>query len=224
MLLCTTKCDSRATLDYKVFLSTCVLQSATQVILCTTKYCSSTTKCCSSTTKCCCSTTRLYSSTTQSTAEYYFSTVRRLPGRRAPRQSIAGVPGAPAIEPLRWPPARAGRQQCIAHGHTGDWTQGLPHAERVWYHYTNCPVNPDSNMSSLELISSVPSPVLAGAQVLLQGTAPALQSTTSVPVCTTKYTPLLLCTTQYYSSTTLPNKVVLVCTTKCYFSKAITTV
>ena len=90
----------------------------------------------------------------------------RLPGRRAPRQSrrraprqsIAGVPGAPAIEPLRWPPARAGRQQSIAHGHTGDWTQGLPHAERVWYHYTNCPVNPESNMSSLELISSVPSP------------------------------------------------------------------
>ena len=25
-------------------------------------------------------------------------------------------------------------------GHTGDWTQGLPHAERVWYHYTMCPM------------------------------------------------------------------------------------
>ena len=24
-------------------------------------------------------------------------------------------------------------------GQSGDWTQGLPHAERVWYHYTNCP-------------------------------------------------------------------------------------
>ena len=24
-------------------------------------------------------------------------------------------------------------------GHTGDWTQGLPHAKRVWCHYTMCP-------------------------------------------------------------------------------------
>ena len=24
-------------------------------------------------------------------------------------------------------------------GHTGDWTQGLPHAKRMWYHYTMCP-------------------------------------------------------------------------------------
>ena len=24
-------------------------------------------------------------------------------------------------------------------GQSGDWTQGLPHAKRVWYHYTNCP-------------------------------------------------------------------------------------
>ena len=25
-------------------------------------------------------------------------------------------------------------------GHTGIWTQGLPHAKRMWYHYTMCPV------------------------------------------------------------------------------------
>ena len=24
-------------------------------------------------------------------------------------------------------------------GHAGIWAQGLPHAERVWYHYTTCP-------------------------------------------------------------------------------------
>ena len=24
-------------------------------------------------------------------------------------------------------------------GHTGDWTQGLPHAKWMWYHYTMCP-------------------------------------------------------------------------------------
>ena len=29
---------------------------------------------------------------------------------------------------------------CMIHnGHTGDWTQSLPHAERMWYHYTMCP-------------------------------------------------------------------------------------
>ena len=26
------------------------------------------------------------------------------------------------------------------HGQSGDWAQGLPHAERVWYHCTNCPL------------------------------------------------------------------------------------
>ena len=25
------------------------------------------------------------------------------------------------------------------YGHTGIWTQGLPHAKRMWYHYTMCP-------------------------------------------------------------------------------------
>ena len=26
-------------------------------------------------------------------------------------------------------------------GHTGDWTQGLLHAKRMWYHYTMCPAH-----------------------------------------------------------------------------------
>ena len=26
----------------------------------------------------------------------------------------------------------------------GDWAQGLPHAERVWYHYTNCPLQAEA--------------------------------------------------------------------------------
>ena len=25
------------------------------------------------------------------------------------------------------------------YGHTGIWTQGLPHAKQMWYHYTMCP-------------------------------------------------------------------------------------
>ena len=29
--------------------------------------------------------------------------------------------------------------QHAVHGHTGDWAQGLPHAKRMWYHYTMCP-------------------------------------------------------------------------------------
>ena len=28
----------------------------------------------------------------------------------------------------------------LINGHTGIWTQGLPHAKRMWYHYTMCPI------------------------------------------------------------------------------------
>ena len=28
----------------------------------------------------------------------------------------------------------------LTYGHTGIWTQGLPHAKRMWYHYTMCPL------------------------------------------------------------------------------------
>ena len=28
----------------------------------------------------------------------------------------------------------------LTNGHTGIWTQGLPHAKRMWYHYTMCPL------------------------------------------------------------------------------------
>ena len=47
-------------------------------------------------------------------------------------------------------------QELYRNGHTGDWTQGLPHAERVWYHYTMCPMqecisfNPVCKQMSLE--------------------------------------------------------------------------
>ena len=35
----------------------------------------------------------------------------------------------------------------------GDWAQGLPHAERVWYHYTNCPLADGDQISSIFLVS-----------------------------------------------------------------------
>ena len=34
------------------------------------------------------------------------------------------------------------------HGHTGDRTQGLPHAKRVFYHYTMCPVDNILNLQN----------------------------------------------------------------------------
>ena len=30
----------------------------------------------------------------------------------------------------------------------GDWAQGLPHAEQVWYHYTTCPLADGDQISS----------------------------------------------------------------------------
>ena len=35
------------------------------------------------------------------------------------------------------------------YGHTGIWTQGLPHAKRMWYHYTMCPVETCTDRSHL---------------------------------------------------------------------------
>ena len=40
------------------------------------------------------------------------------------------------------------------YGHTGIWTQGLPHAKRMWYHYTMCPVEICTDGSHLSNIVS----------------------------------------------------------------------
>ena len=35
----------------------------------------------------------------------------------------------------------------------GDWAQGLPHAERVWYHYTNCPLQVEAPLGGSKEVS-----------------------------------------------------------------------